>query len=160
MKPGIFRHFHLSGPIIARLHILQTGEWSFVDLWLDLVETIKYYLDAGWNVMLNVLIAVSDSDLPQNSQESQPGINPDRRTRRLSNAMPELEETAVEATSTLGSNNVTSTEIEPSFLDPKDYPSGWLIYDPKLGIVRQEEAFGNGVFAGINIDGNKLLHSS
>lgn len=111
--------------------------------------------------MLNVLIAVSDNDLSQNSQESQPGINSERRTKRLSSAMPELEEATVEATHTLGSNpNVSSTEIEPSFLDPKDYPTGWLIYDPKLGIVRQEEAFGNGVGAGIKIDSSKALDSS
>lgn len=111
--------------------------------------------------MLNVLIAVSDNDLSQNSQESQPGINSERRTKRLSNVMPELEEATVEATHSLGSNpNVSSTEIEPSFLDPKDYPTGWLIYDPKLGIVRQEEAFGNGVGAGIKIESSKSLNSS
>jgi hypothetical protein len=131
--------------MIARLHVLQTREWSFVDVWLDVVERIKFYVDAGWNIVLNVLMAVSDNDPSHNSQESRPGIDPVRRTRRLNNAMPELEEIAVEATHTEESTPSTAlAEIEPAFLDTKDYPAGWLIYDPKLGIVRQEEVLATG----------------
>ena len=31
-------------------------------------------------------------------------------------------------------------EIEPAFLDEKDYPPGWLVYHPLLGVVTKEEA--------------------
>jgi hypothetical protein len=31
-------------------------------------------------------------------------------------------------------------EIEPAFLDEKDYPPGWLVYHPVLGVVTKEEA--------------------
>ncbi|CAJ1967166.1 unnamed protein product [Cylindrotheca closterium] len=31
-------------------------------------------------------------------------------------------------------------ELEPAFLNPQDYPPGWLVYHPKLGVVAKEEA--------------------
>ena len=31
-------------------------------------------------------------------------------------------------------------EIEPAFLNEKDYPPGWLVYHPVLGVVKKEEA--------------------
>lgn len=31
-------------------------------------------------------------------------------------------------------------EIEPAFLDDKDYPQGWLVYHPTLGVTSKEEA--------------------
>jgi hypothetical protein len=31
-------------------------------------------------------------------------------------------------------------EIEPAFLSEKDYPPGWLVYHPVLGVVAKEEA--------------------
>jgi hypothetical protein len=31
-------------------------------------------------------------------------------------------------------------EIEPAFLNEKDYPPGWLVYHPVLGVVAKEEA--------------------
>jgi hypothetical protein len=31
-------------------------------------------------------------------------------------------------------------EIEPAFLDDQDYPPGWLVYHPRLGVVSKEEA--------------------
>lgn len=112
-----------------------------------MVERIKFYVDAGWNMVHNVLMAVCENDPSHNSQESRPGIDPVRRTRRLNNAMPELEEIAAEATHTEESTPRTAlpvAEIEPAFLDTQDYPAGWLIYDPKLGIVRQEEVLATG----------------
>ena len=143
----------LSGPMLARIQILQTREWSFVDLWLDLVETIKFYVDTCWNVMLKVLIAVSDNDLSENVEETRPRIDPVRRTRRLNNAMPELEETAAEGENSDESEpSMVSAEIEPSFLDTKDYPTGWLIYDPILGIRRQEEVVANGAVTDNKVD--------
>lgn len=34
----------------------------------------------------------------------------------------------------------SSTEIEPAFLNDTDYPEGWLVYHPKLGVIPKEEA--------------------
>mmetsp|Transcript_4832 Transcript_4832/g.12302 ORF Transcript_4832/g.12302 Transcript_4832/m.12302 type:complete len:499 (+) Transcript_4832:124-1620(+) len=34
----------------------------------------------------------------------------------------------------------TDFELEPAFLDEKDYPPGWLLYHPVLGVVSKEEA--------------------
>jgi hypothetical protein len=48
--------------------------------------------------------------------------------------MPELEDLTLEGKVSTRKPEAISAEIEPSFLDPKDYPKGWLIYDPKLGI--------------------------
>ncbi len=31
-------------------------------------------------------------------------------------------------------------EIEPAFLDNRDYPKGWLVYHPRLGVISKEEA--------------------
>lgn len=31
-------------------------------------------------------------------------------------------------------------EIEPAFLDERDYPKGWLLYHPTLGVISKEEA--------------------
>lgn len=31
-------------------------------------------------------------------------------------------------------------EIEPAFLDEQDYPPGWLVYHPLLGVVSKDEA--------------------
>lgn len=32
------------------------------------------------------------------------------------------------------------SRIEPAFLDEKDYPPGWLVYHPRLGVVPKDEA--------------------
>jgi len=32
------------------------------------------------------------------------------------------------------------SRIEPAFLDEKDYPPGWLVYHPSLGVVPKDEA--------------------
>jgi len=34
----------------------------------------------------------------------------------------------------------TNQTIEPAFLDDDDYPEGWLVYHPKLGVVSKREA--------------------
>lgn len=31
-------------------------------------------------------------------------------------------------------------ELEPAFLNPEDYPPGWLVFHPELGVVSKEEA--------------------
>ncbi|KAL3931451.1 MAG: hypothetical protein SGBAC_011301 [Bacillariaceae sp.] len=31
-------------------------------------------------------------------------------------------------------------ELEPAFLNPEDYPPGWLVFHPELGVVAKEEA--------------------
>jgi hypothetical protein len=41
-------------------------------------------------------------------------------------------------TNSSSSNN--NKEIEPAFLNEQDYPPGWLIYHPVLGVVAKEEA--------------------
>jgi hypothetical protein len=35
---------------------------------------------------------------------------------------------------------VSRKEIEPAFLDDKDYPQGWLVYHSTLGVTSKEEA--------------------
>lgn len=36
--------------------------------------------------------------------------------------------------------SLTNNEIEPAFLDERDYPKGWLVYHPTLGVISKEEA--------------------
>ena len=31
-------------------------------------------------------------------------------------------------------------DLEPAFLNPEDYPPGWLVFHPELGVVSKEEA--------------------
>ncbi|KAG7369528.1 regulator of chromosome condensation RCC1 repeat protein [Nitzschia inconspicua] len=47
------------------------------------------------------------------------------------------------ATTTTSSSTTTSSwtnPIEPAFLHEEDYPPGWLVYHPHLGVVTKEEA--------------------
>jgi hypothetical protein len=121
--------------------MLQTGQWGFVDVCLDLVDTIRFYIDSGWNLILSLLIAVSDGGdkLQPNKQDQEKVNDPTRIKRRLNNKMPELEGITLDGNAGSLEPEIAVAEIEPSFLDPKDYPKGWLIYDPKLGIVRKDQ---------------------
>jgi hypothetical protein len=120
--------------------MLQTGQWGFVDVCLDLVETIRFCIDSAWNIMLSVLISVSDGGKIQANKQEPANINdPTRIKRRLNNKMPELEDITLDGSAVTREPDLAVAEIEPSFLDPKDYPKGWLIYDPKLGIVRKDQ---------------------
>lgn len=131
----------LQGPIIARIHLLQTRQWGFVDVCLDMVDMTRFYIDSGWNILLSVLIRVSDNDQTQSNAREEPenANDPTRRKRRLNTKMPELEDIKLDGNVPTREPETSIAEIEPSFLDPKDYPKGWLIYDPKLGIVRKDQ---------------------
>ena len=37
-------------------------------------------------------------------------------------------------------NGFSPRDIEPAFLDERDYPKGWLVYHPTLGVISKEEA--------------------
>lgn len=42
--------------------------------------------------------------------------------------------------SSSSSASISSTELEPAFLNDEDYPPGWLLYHPILGVVSKEVA--------------------
>jgi hypothetical protein len=44
------------------------------------------------------------------------------------------------STSSIGSCSAHTDTIEPAFLNEEDYPPGWLVYHPVLGVVPKEEA--------------------
>jgi hypothetical protein len=136
---------------------------------LDLVDTIRFYIDSGWNILLSVLVRVSDNDQIQPNARAEPeNVNdPTRRKRRLNTKMPELEDLTLEGKVSTREPEAISAEIEPSFLDPKDYPKGWLIYDPKLGIVRKDQvilcsnkSLSNGAYAEQKLNGSSSQGSN
>lgn len=127
---------------------------------LDVLETIRYAIETAWN-MLSFFVVT-----PENAPDTLTDVtinNPrSRRKRRLLATMPELEETSDETENEMeslpsfatgGTRNANinneqcaslkprqkSGEIEPAFLDPDQYPPGWLLYHPDYGIIRKEE---------------------
>jgi hypothetical protein len=54
--------------------------------------------------------------------------------------MPELElliDSIIQPTPT---QRIRKDELEPAFLKESDYPPGWMVYHPVLGVVSKEEA--------------------
>lgn len=47
---------------------------------------------------------------------------------------------SAESCQSTGHNDSSLDEIEPAFLDDRDYPKGWLVYHPTLGVISKEEA--------------------
>ena len=142
--------------MIARFNILQGRQLGFVDGLLDLVETIKHYKEVAWNHVLHMVMAFSSEDASLHSQESistiitsnvsnanNEGNIPRKRRFNLNhNFMPELEDISSDETTPLVGLTISTSnpaEIEPAFLDPKDYPNAWLVFHPKLGIIRHDE---------------------
>ncbi|CAB9497284.1 expressed unknown protein [Seminavis robusta] len=70
-------------------------------------------------------------------------------SRIASSRMPELEETDINPlqqldplpAAAINNNNKENTDpLEPAFLNDEDYPPGWLVFDPVLGVVSKAEA--------------------
>jgi hypothetical protein len=126
---------------------IRVQQRGLLDSCLDVWDTIAFYLQTVWR-MLNVFISVPDNN--DTLQQQQNGGPTTRRSRGRHGAMPELEEpipngngsTAVVVDEREEQGSVEQYAIEPAFLDPKQYPPGWLVYDPKLGVVSKEYANG------------------
>jgi len=142
--PFYYHHYFNAEPILGWL-----SERGFLDIFLDIWETIAFYLRTVWN-MLNVFLSVPDNNNGGGGglQQNQPTTTTTTRRGRHA-AMPALEEpirnghhtpVLLEATTSGNGNDNDKTThvVEPAFLDPKQYPPGWLVYDPKLGVVPRE----------------------
>eukprot|EP00547_Thalassionema_nitzschioides_P015094 CAMPEP_0194240804 /NCGR_PEP_ID=MMETSP0158-20130606/6873_1 /TAXON_ID=33649 /ORGANISM="Thalassionema nitzschioides, Strain L26-B" /LENGTH=237 /DNA_ID=CAMNT_0038975589 /DNA_START=34 /DNA_END=747 /DNA_ORIENTATION=+ len=166
--------YHFRGPLIVGVCELRIRQRGLLDVGLDVLETIRYSIETAWN-MLSVFVVT-----PENATDTLTDVtinNPrSRRKRRLLATMPELEETSIKnenatviPSSTLVGNGVRNLhthdqtlaslerqkrpgEIEPAFLDPDEYPPGWLLYHPVHGMIRKEEL--------IEINGDLQSHSS
>jgi hypothetical protein len=66
-------------------------------------------------------------------------------TKRVNNLLPTRNDARDEERSLTMSTNSTHSlsfrqKIEPAFLDEQDYPPGWLVYHPRLGVVPKIQA--------------------
>lgn len=62
-----------------------------------------------------------------------------REVAEVLEPMPDL--VVGDTTEGVPTNGGTSTpELEPAFLHDKDYPPGWMVYHPVLGVVAKEKA--------------------
>ena len=65
-------------------------------------------------------------------------------SRMTTSRMPELEETDANKLqadqASISSRNLNIKPLEPAFLRDEDYPPGWLVFHPVLGVVAKVEA--------------------
>jgi hypothetical protein len=125
---------------------IRVQQRGLLDICLDIWDTVAFYLQTVWR-MLNVFISVPDNNNSLQQQQQQNGgtTATTRRSRGRHGAMPELEEPLQNGNGTSVVDETQAEhaiELEPAFLDPKQYPPGWLVYDPKLGVVPKEYANG------------------
>jgi hypothetical protein len=106
---------------------------------------IKFYIDSAWNLLLNLLFSLTEDDNDYFTTATK--IRPDTHVKASDNRgvslrlgrsmnMPQLELSDHEVADCKEQPVVSRGSIEPAFLHSSQYPTGWLIFDPKLGLVR------------------------
>jgi hypothetical protein len=102
-------------------------------------------MDSAWNLVLNILFSLTEDDNEYFTTGTK--IRADTRVKtgednnvsdRLGRSMhmPQLELFKEESVDHKEKTTVSHDIIEPAFLHSSQYPTGWLIFDPKLGLVR------------------------
>lgn len=123
------------------------GPFDIVVYWF---QSAWSYLRACWGSI--VLFFSSGPGLE--SIEVNAASSKGKRKGGIKSKLPDLEEIVLDhpnGEKTLNSNDKLSCntgdrrlagrgELEPAFLDAKDYPPGWLVFHPVLGVVSKTEA--------------------
>lgn len=61
-------------------------------------------------------------------------------TRSTDNQVTQPSDRSPSPSGSSSSSTRRNSSLEPAFLDEKDYPKGWLVYHPTLGVISKEEA--------------------
>lgn len=103
----------LKESLLAGIYDLRIRRFGVIE---DIWETIRYSITVNGGV-----------------------DNGEHPTRRRPRTLPELEQPeedeVVPSQSTIAAKKRTNGKIEPAFLDPNQYPSGWMVFDPKSGEI-------------------------
>jgi hypothetical protein len=124
---------------------VRTWQGNFIDYLLDVVAMIKFYIDSAWNLILNLLFSLTEDDNDFGTSTTRIRSDTNLKTSNNSNVplrlgrsmtMPQLEFSEDEVEDCKKQPVESRGSIEPAFLHSSHYPTGWLIFDPKLGLVR------------------------
>lgn len=124
---------------------LQDYVIGYVQMSVEMLRSLRSFsLEDCVPYDLNAATASSSSSLQSNGPRGRRRNMAAQASRMTTSRMPELEETDInklqadQATSTPQSLSIRP--LEPSFLKDEDYPPGWLVFDPVLGVVSKVEA--------------------
>lgn len=116
--PFFFQHIPHTLPtlketLLACIYDLRIRRFGVIE---DIWETIRYSITVNGGV-----------------------DNGEQPTRRRPRTLPELEQPeedeAVTSQSAIAAKKRMNGKIEPAFLDSNQYPSGWMVFDPKSGEI-------------------------
>lgn len=146
-----FRWRSNEGETIYDENYRQESFWGIVESFLvSLAVSISDYYHMGWytiaELVRNILGGISSiiSVVSVQSDMNQFGtITAQRHGRTIAskrgvfNSMPELEDVTnvIQNDNMLSKFATSNDKLEPAFVRETDFPSGWMVYHPKLGVV-------------------------